>query len=335
MESARGLSRSRTTVVDETQAWDPVVEIGGLPPGTERRSAGGSRRIVAGRYRLQRVLGRGGMGTVWLAEDESLRRTVAIKEFTLPAEVIDTAAATERVRVEACAAARVSHPCVVGVYDLAVEHGPPWIVMEALSGHTLAHEIRQRGRVEPALVWDIARQLVAALQAVHSEGLVHRDVKPGNVQLTSEGRVVLIDFGLAVRGGAPSAMRPGQLVGSLPFMAPESIREGRFTPASDLFALGATLYAAVEGRHRFHDLSAFSILEAVKTQDPLPAQHAGHLRPVIDGLLIKDPAARWNLETVQQYLSRRPVQSPSDGTISHRLRAVPRWASRRSADLAC
>jgi serine/threonine protein kinase len=304
MDDARVLSRPRATVVDETQAWDSVVESGPPAPVAEPGPAGGSRRIVAGRYRLQRVLGRGGMGTVWLAEDESLGRPVAIKEFTLPGELIDTEAATARVRVEARAAARISHPGVVGVYDLAVEHGPPWIVMEALSGHTLAHEIRERGRVEPVVAWDIATQLVAALQAVHGEGLIHRDVKPGNVQLTSDGRAVLIDFGLAACRAAPSVTRRGLLVGSPPFMAPESIRDGRFTPASDLFALGATLYAAVEGRHPFRDLSAFSILEAVKTQDPPPAEHAGRLRPVIDGLLTKDPAARWNLVAARQYLHR-------------------------------
>jgi serine/threonine protein kinase len=121
---------------------------------------------------------------------------------------------------------------------------------------------------------------------------------------------VLIDFGLAARGGAPPTMKQGQLVGSPPYMAPESIHEGRFTPASDLFSLGATLYAAVEGRHPFHDLSAFSILQAVKTEDPPPSQHAGHLRPLIDGLLAKDPVARWSLPTAQQYLGRRLPSHP-------------------------
>jgi serine/threonine protein kinase len=149
MDGARVLSRSRTTAVDETQAWDSVVDFGMQSPAGEPGPAGDSLRIVADRYRLQRVLGRGGMGRVWLAEDEGLDRTVAIKEFTPPAELVDAAAAIDRVRMEARAAARVNHPGVVGIYDLAVEDGPPWIVMEALSGHTLAQEIRERGASSP------------------------------------------------------------------------------------------------------------------------------------------------------------------------------------------
>jgi serine/threonine protein kinase len=242
------------------------------------------------------------MGTVWLAEDEVLIRPVAIKEFTLPEDVIDSTAASARVLSEAQAAARVSHPGVVGVYDLAVEDGQLWIVMEALSGQTLAAAIRQQGRLDPGRVMDIAVQLLEALRAVHREGVIHRDVKPSNVQLSGENRVVLTDFGLASRGGKAPPIKPGQVVGSPPFMAPESIQEGRFGPASDLFSLGATLYAAVEGRQPFDEISTFSILEAVKKQVPPPARHAGCLRPVIDGLLTKDPDARLTLSQAHDYL---------------------------------
>jgi serine/threonine protein kinase len=247
------------------------------------------------------------MGSVWLAGDEILVRPVAIKEFTLPEEVIDRTAAGARVLSEAQAAARVSHPGVVAVYDLAVEDGQLWIVMEALSGQTLADAIQEQGRLHPGRVVHIAVQLLEALQAVHREGIIHRDVKPSNVQLSGESRVVLTDFGLASGGGKAALIKPGQVVGSPPYMAPESIHEGRFGPASDLFSLGATLYAAVEGRQPFDEMSTFSTLEAVKNEAPPPARHAGCLRPVIDGLLTKDPDARLRLTEAHQYL--KAVQS--------------------------
>jgi hypothetical protein len=243
------------------------------------------------------------MGDVWLATDEVLVRPVAIKEFTLPEEVIDKRAAGARVLGEAQAVAQVRHPGVVNIYDIAAEDGNLWIVMEALSGRTLAQAIQEEGRLDPGLVVGIAVQLLEALQAIHDAGIVHRDVKPANVQLSSEGRVVLIDFGLASRGGKAPTIKPGQIVGSPPYMAPESIREGRFGPPSDLFALGVTLYAAVEGRQPFDELSAFSTLEAVQNELPPPARHAGCLRPVIDALLTKDPDARLNLTGAHDYLT--------------------------------
>jgi serine/threonine protein kinase len=260
-------------------------------------------RVIAGRYRLQEVLGRGGMGSVWLAEDEVLVRPVAIKEFTLRSDTLNGKQASAQALSEAQAAARVRNPGVVRVYDIADDDGWLWIVMEALTGQTLAHAIRQSGRMDPELVVDIAIQLVEALQAVHAEGIVHRDVKPGNVQLCADNRAVLMDFGLASHGATAPPITPGQVVGSPPYMAPESIRDGVFGPASDLFALGATLYAAVEGRQPFADLSVFSILEAVKNEPSPPAEHAGCLRPVIDGLLAKDPQMRMSAAQAHELLT--------------------------------
>jgi serine/threonine protein kinase len=302
MSIERGQSQSHIRALSETRSWLPVETRGAPPIAARPRRRGRSGRVVAGRYRLQRVLGRGGMGDVWLAADEVLVRPVAIKEFTLPEEIIDKRAASARVLSEAQAAAQVRHPGVVSVYDIAADDGQLWIVMEALSGQTLAQAIREEGRLDPGRVVGIAVQLLEALQAVHREGIVHRDVKPGNVQLSGAERVVLVDFGLASRGGKAPAIKPGQIVGSPPYMAPESISEGRFGPASDLFSLGATLYAAVEGRQPFDELSAFSTLEAVKNEPPLPARHAGCLRPVIDGLLTKDPDARLSLSDALDYL---------------------------------
>jgi serine/threonine protein kinase len=190
------------------------------------------------------------------------------------------------------------------------------MVMEALSGQTLAHAIREHGRMAPARVADIAVQLLEGLRAIHSEGFLHRDVKPSNVQLTDDNRVVLVDFGLASPVGQARPIEPGQVVGSPPYMAPESIHEGSFGPASDLFSLGTTLYAAVEGRQPFDHGSTFSILKAVKDETPPPARHAGCLRPVIDGLLTKDPDARLTLGEAHDYLTA--VQSDMAGFMATR-----------------
>jgi serine/threonine protein kinase len=247
------------------------------------------------------------MGDVWLARDEILARTVAIKEFTLPEAVIDRATATARVFNEAQAAAQATHRGVVRIYDLAVENGSHWIVMEALTGQTLADAIREQGRLDLGRVLDIAVQLLEALQAVHSEGVIHRDVKPSNVQLSSNGRVVLTDFGLASRGGTAAATEPGQVLGSPPYLAPEAILEGKFGPASDLYSLGATLYAAVEGRQPFDGTTSLSTLDAEKNEAPPPAPHAGFLGPVIRGLLTKDPDRR--LDSSEAHLYLKTLQS--------------------------
>jgi serine/threonine protein kinase len=254
------------------------------------------------------------MGNVWLALDEALLRPVAIKEFTLADEVIDSTAASARVLAEARAAAQVNHPGVVRIYDLAVQDGRLWIVMEPLSGRTLAQAIREQGRMDPEWVADIALHLLDALSALHLAGVIHRDVKPSNVQLTADNRAVLIDFGLAARDGTAPPIEAGQIVGSPPYMAPESIRAGAFGPASDLFSLGATLYAAVEGRQPFDGLSAFSTLQAVQYDTLPPARHAGCLRPLINGLLAKDPDERLGLSEALACVngSKRPEKrSPS------------------------
>jgi serine/threonine protein kinase len=196
------------------------------------------------------MLGTGGMGVVWLALDELLTRPVAIKELTVAESVMSRNVATERTFCEARSAALINHPSVVRVYDVATEDGRPWIVMEALTGPTLAQTIRSQGRLAVGRVVDIAVQLVDALRAVHDVGLVHRDVKPTNVQVSGTSRIVLIDFGLACRADGRRTLTSEQPVGSPPYLAPEVIEDGRFGPASDLFALGATLYAAVEGRQR-------------------------------------------------------------------------------------
>jgi serine/threonine protein kinase len=174
----------------------------------------------------------------------------------------------------------------------------------------LEQAIRERGRLAPGQVLDIAWQLLQALQALHRADIVHRDVKPSNVQLSGK-RVVLTDFGLASRGGAAPGTARGHVAGSPPFMAPETIEEGRFGPASDLFSLGATLYTAVEGRQPFEAGSTFSTLQAVRNQTPPPARHARFLTPVINGLLIKNPELRLSLGEALSYLSPHRGPQPA------------------------
>jgi serine/threonine protein kinase len=250
-------------------------------------------QVVAGRYRLRRLLGQGGMGVVWLASDQALRRPVAAKQLLRRGVEADAehVAARARLRREAQLAARVDHPATVRVYDLAEEAGDPWIVMEALAGRTLEEALREHGPLPVGQVTDLGLRLLAALQATHRAGVVHRDVKPSNVQLCGAGRVVLTDFGIAAATDDPGVLT-GVLVGSPAYMSPEQVDGGRFGPASDLFSLGATLYAAVEGRSPFGKGSPVATLTAVVGDPPAPLRRAGPLGPVIEGLLAKDPGRR-------------------------------------------
>jgi eukaryotic-like serine/threonine-protein kinase len=251
-------------------------------------------RVVAGRYRLRRLLGRGGMGAVWLALDQALHRPVAVKQPLLSglATGVERRAARARLLREARLAARVDHSGTVRVYDVVEETGDPWIVMEALPGRTLKAALREDGPLPVSQVTSLGLCLLEALEATHRAGIVHRDVKPSNVQLCGGPRVVLTDFGIAstIEGGAGAST--GGMVGSPGYMAPEQAVGGRIEPASDLFSLGATLYAAVEGRSPFGKSRTAATLDAVVTDPPAPLLRAGPIGPVIEGLLAKDPARR-------------------------------------------
>jgi len=210
-------------------------------------------RVVAGRYRLRRLLGRGGMGAVWLAVDEALHRPVAIKQLVLSGLATDEERLAARARLlrEARLAARVDHSGTVRVYDVAEDTGDPWIVMEALPGRTLEAALRDQGPLPVGQVTSLGLCLLDALEATHRAGIVHRDVKPSNVQLCGGLRVVLTDFGIASTAEDGSGTSTGKLVGSPAYMSPEQVHGGEFEPASDLFSLGATLYAAGEERSPF------------------------------------------------------------------------------------
>lgn len=254
----------------------------------------GYDRLLAGRYRLVRTLGTGGMGTVWLAYDELLHRQVAVKEFSPPAEVnqFERDMLRQRTLREARTAARLSHPNVVTIYDVVDDDDQPWIVMQLISARSLRDIVEQDGPLPPRQVARVALQVLAALRAAHVLGIVHRDVKPGNVLIESDGRAVLADFGIARGQDHSTITTAGVIVGSPAYIAPERARGERGGPESDLWSLGATIYSAVEGRPPYDRTSPLATLMAVVTQDPDPASRSGPLWPVISGLLCRDPARR-------------------------------------------
>ncbi|MFD0024990.1 serine/threonine-protein kinase [Streptomyces sp. NPDC058382] len=250
--------------------------------------------VLAGRYRLGEVLGRGGMGKVWRAHDEVLHRTVAVKELTAGLYVAeaDRVVLHARTQKEARAAARITHPGVVTVHDVIEYDNRPWIVMQYVDGPSLADAAKESGVVEPREAARIGLHVLGALRAAHSAGVLHRDVKPGNVLLARDGQVLLTDFGIAAIEGDSTITRTGELVGSIDYLAPERVRGGDPGPASDLWSLGATLYTAVEGSSPFRRTSPISTMQAVVAEEPQPPVRAGALAPVITALLRKDPVDR-------------------------------------------
>ncbi|GAA2193560.1 hypothetical protein GCM10009848_54090 [Micromonospora lupini] len=251
--------------------------------------------LIAGRYRLLDLVGTGGMGRVWLARDEMLHRDVAVKEVVPPAWLAESERAELRLRTlrEARTAARLNHPNVVRLYDV-VHHGEnPWIVMEYVASRSVQQIINAEGPLSPQRTARIGLAVLAALRAAHTAGVLHRDVKPHNVLVADDGRVVLTDFGLATFDGGDGAMTgPGLVLGSPQFVAPERAREGVSDPRTDLWSLGATLYATVEGQSPYARSSAMATLSALATEPPDPMRRAGPLRPVITGLLQRDPWRR-------------------------------------------
>ncbi|MEU1819207.1 serine/threonine-protein kinase [Streptomyces roseifaciens] len=261
-------------------------------------------RVVAGRYRLLERLGQGGMGVVWRARDEVLDREVAVKEVRAPSGLLEHEIRQLYVRLEreARAAARISHPHVVTVFDVVSEDGRPWIVMELVRGLSLADVLEAEGPLAPARAAHIGAGVLSALRGAHAAGVLHRDVKPGNVILANDGRVVLTDFGIATVEGSSALTRTGELVGSPEFLAPERALGHPPGPGSDLWSLGVTLYATVEGVSPFRQDTPLSTMRAVVDQQlPAPVR-AGALAPVLEGLLRKDPALRLGAEEAEGML---------------------------------
>ncbi|WP_262287338.1 serine/threonine-protein kinase [Micromonospora sp. MA102] len=263
-------------------------------------------QLVADRYRLISPLGQGGMGRVWKARDEVLHRDVAIKELVPPPSLTpeERREMRERSLREARAIARLNNVNVVRIFDVLRTDGDPWIVMEYVPSKSLQDTIAEDGPVTPAKAVEIGLGVLGALKAAHKAGIMHRDVKPGNVLLGDDGRVVLTDFGLATIPGDPNVTRTGMVLGSPAYIAPERAKDGTAGPEADLWSLGATLYAAVEGKSPYARPSAIATLAALATEPLPPPKNAGPLKPVLQGLLRKDPEERITAEIAERLLRK-------------------------------
>ncbi|WP_327381531.1 serine/threonine-protein kinase [Streptomyces sp. NBC_01207] len=259
---------------------------------------------MAGRYRLVQRVGRGGMGTVWRAEDELLGRQVAVKVLHVPPHVPDDTLHMlhERTRREARSAARIAHPHVIVVHDVVEDEGLPCIVMEYVPSITLEEVLERRGVIPTAEAARIGLAVIEALRAAHDMGVWHRDVKPANILLGQDGRIVLTDFGIAAVSGTETLTRTGELVGSLAYLAPERLRGGDAGAAGDLWSLGVTLYRAVEGRHPFDREAPIETAYAVVSDPHTPLADGSTLASLIDGLLVKEPEQRTGLTEAERLL---------------------------------
>ncbi|GAA0637842.1 serine/threonine-protein kinase [Kutzneria viridogrisea] len=283
----------------------------------------GTTRLVAGRYALLTEIGRGGMGVVWRAEDTVIGRHVALKELRLPDGVHgeERAVLEERVLREARSAGRLNDPAVVTVFDVVSDANTTYLVMELIEAPTLTELVRQNGPMHPAAAAAMGKQVLSALMCAHAAGIVHRDVKPSNVMVSASGRAKLTDFGIARIDDDPRLTSTGAVVGSPGYLAPERIQLGSATPATDLWALGATLYYAVEGRSAFERSTTATTLHAVMTEVPYLTRCQGPLASAIMGMLISSPQARL---TAQQaaHLMDLAAAGPHNGQSQPNL-AVP------------
>lgn len=275
-----------------------------------------SQTLLAGRYRLESLLGRGSMGAVWRAHDTILRRSVAVKEVILPPTQTqeENDVARERALREARAIAALSHPNVVTLFDVVEEDGRPWVVMELVPAPSLAQIIRDRGPLGPAETARIGLAVLGALDAAHQVGITHRDVKPGNILVSDDGRVKLADFGISRKVDESQLTRTGLMVGSPSYIAPEVARGKEAGRPADIWGLGATMHCAVEGTPPFDLGDPVATLTAVVGDPPRPAPHAGPLGPILARALIKDPRERIKTEELRQELAAvasRRAQPPS------------------------
>ncbi|MBV1856407.1 protein kinase [Catellatospora sp. NEAU-YM18] len=298
------------------------------------------RPFVAGRYRLVEALGQGGMGRVWKARDEVLHRDVAIKELVPPPGLTDQERQEMRERSlrEARAIAQLSHTNAVRVFDVLRTDGDPWIVMEYVPSRSLHEVLALDGPVPQQRAAEIGLGVLAALRAAHQVGVVHRDVKPGNVLLGVDGRVVLTDFGLATVPGDPNVTRTGMLLGSPAYMSPERARTGSAGPEADMWSLGATVFAAVEGQSPYARGTAIATLTALASEPLPPVRNAsGPLKAAVAGLLRRDPGSRMKADEAEQ-LFLRAIERRQRGLLLlpgvRRVGLIPRQDRSRVADSA-
>src|SRR5215831_14010549 len=275
-------------------------------------------RIVAGRYRLIELLGRGAMGVVWHGRDELLGRDVAVKQVVLPPMASDAEAKSSYRRTlrEARTAAKLSHPGVITIFDVIDEDGMPWIVMELIRARPLDQVIAEDGPLPPAQAAQLGLSLLDALSTAHAAGVLHRDVKPSNVLISPDGTAVLTDFGIATVQGDAAMTQSGMVVGTPGFSPPERVRGAEATAASDLWSLGATLYAAVEGRGPFDRAGGSAAIVASIATEPAPrAPSAGPLASVIEMLLRADPADRPDAAATSRLLTTAWAEARRSGYL--------------------
>ncbi|WP_067606928.1 serine/threonine-protein kinase [Nocardiopsis listeri] len=282
-----------------------------------------SEQRIADRYVLRRELGRGGMGIVWEAYDTALDRVVAIKQVLLPGHFTDAERhdAHARVRREARSAARVNHPTVITIHDVFEHEHDPWVVMELVEGGSLQDMLSAEGALSPDRVAEIAVSLLEAVRAADAAGVLHRDIKPGNIMMSADGRVILTDFGIATVEGGPSITRTGALIGSPEYMPPERLEGAPADHRGDLWSIGVTLYAAVEGSSPFRRDSITAAIAAVISAPMPPMTRAGWLEPVISGLLERDPDRRITVDQALRLL--RDLRSGSAGPAGAAAVGVP------------
>ncbi|MET7932630.1 serine/threonine-protein kinase [Streptomyces sp. NPDC005322] len=294
------------------------------------KTQGSTGRLLAGRYRLGEILGQGGMGTVWRASDETLGRTVAVKELRFPSNIDEDEKRRLITRTlrEAKAIARIRSNGAVTVYDVVDEDDRPWIVMELIEGRSLADCVRDDGPLTPRRAAEVGLAVLDVLRAAHQAGILHRDVKPSNVLISDDGRVVLTDFGIAQVEGDPSVTSTGMLVGAPSYISPERARGHKPGPPADLWSLGGLLYACVEGVPPYDKSTAIATLTAVMTEPVEPPKNAGPLEDVIYGLLTKDPEQRLDDAGARALLedalsAPEGVKAPADATRTMSLPPAP------------
>ncbi|MEU6643058.1 serine/threonine-protein kinase [Saccharomonospora sp. NPDC046836] len=297
----------------------------------------GEGRLVAGRYRLQSRIGSGAMGVVWRAVDDRLDRTVAVKQLLLPPGLNEdeTEKARQRAFREGRIAARLQHPNAISVYNVADDGGQPVLVMEYLPSHSLSAVLQERGVLPPAEAARIGAQVALALTAAHAAGVIHRDVKPGNILLGADGTTKITDFGISRAAGDITVTSTGLLAGTPAFLSPEAARGAEPGSASDVFSLGATLYAAVEGRPPFGDAgNEIALLHTVATGQTIPPRQAGVLTTTLQAMLRTEPAERPTMVQVAEALQaltegRAPVAADPPTLPATAAVAPPRRSATR------
>jgi serine/threonine protein kinase len=273
--------------------------------------------VIAGRYTLEREIGRGGMGAVWLGLDVVLNRAVALKRIgMMPGGSSPDLARAER---EARLAARLNHPHVVAVFDLVTEDDQQWLVMEYVEGVTLSQLVSRDGALTPDKASPLIGQAADALAAAHAAGIVHRDVKPSNILVTPQGQVKLSDFGIARAEADASLTQTGLVTGSPAYLAPEVASGQTATDASDVWSLGATLFHALSGRPPYEvGNNLMGALYRIVHEDPPRLVNAGWLGPLLEATMTREPEDRWSMAQVRDYLVTGPagtVVRPAPSTV--------------------